>query len=267
MLKEPEITLQKVLSWIRQYFEENGKNCSAVVGISGGKDSSVTAALLAEALGKKKVVGVLMPNGEQKDIEDAREIIRSLGIRSLTVNIKSAVDQLTEAIAHSEGFPAVAGQESLSRDAKINLPARIRMTTLYAIAQNLPEGGRVANTCNRSEDYVGYSTKFGDAAGDFAPLSSLLTEEVRQIGALLPIPKRLVVKTPSDGLSGLSDEDKLGFTYAMLDHYILTGECADDKKREKIDRMHRMNLHKLKPMPYFPLEAQERTSGKQGRHR
>ena len=127
------------------------------------------------------------------------------------------------------------------------------MTTLYAVAQSLPNGARVANTCNRSEDYVGYSTKYGDAAGDFSPLANILVEEVRQLGSALGLPEHLVQKTPSDGLSGQSDEDKLGFTYATLDHYITTGECDDAATRERIDALHTMNLHKLKPMPAFQL--------------
>ena len=147
------------------------------------------------------------------------------------------------------------GITKLSRDSEINLPPRLRMSTLYAIGQACPNGGRVANTCNRSEDYIGYSTKFGDAAGDFSPLSNLLVHEVIQIGEVLGIPERLTKKAPSDGLSGMTDEDKIGFTYAVLDHYILTGECEDEATKAKIDRMHRLNLHKLQLMPaYKPAE-------------
>ena len=132
------------------------------------------------------------------------------------------------------------------------------MATLYAVGQTMPGGARVANTCNRSEDYVGYSTKYGDAAGDFTPLANLLVHEVRQIGAVLDIPQHLVQKTPSDGLSGMSDEDKLGFTYEQLDHYVLTGECDDEAVKAKIDRLHLANLHKLRLMPAFELkETQE----------
>mgnify|MGYP000372482338 FL=1 len=131
------------------------------------------------------------------------------------------------------------------------MPARIRMTTLYAVGQMLPQGGRVANTCNLSEDWVGYSTKYGDAAGDFSPLSHLLVHEVRQIGHALGLPGSLVDKTPSDGLSGSTDEERLGFTYAVLDRYVLTGECPDEAVRARIDRLHALNLHKLRLMPSF----------------
>lgn len=139
----------------------------------------------------------------------------------------------------------------MSNQTRVNLPARIRMTTLYAIAQSLPNGGRVANTCNLSEDYVGYSTKYGDAAGDFSPLSGLLVSEVKQIGYELPIPRDLVDKTPSDGLCGKTDEDNLGFTYAQLDAHIETGTCGVSEIDSKIETMHEHNLHKLRLMPHF----------------
>ncbi len=254
MLTDPKKTKDEIVQWIRDYFAENGPTCSAVIGISGGKDSSVVAALLAEALGKDRVVGVLMPNGVQPDIADSEEIVNLLGIPHVTVNIAAGYAGMTSAINEALAGGGVPGAEKLSRDSEINLPPRLRMSTLYAIAQALPNGGRVANTCNRSEDYIGYSTKYGDAAGDFSVLSNLLVHEVIQIGEILGLPERLTKKTPSDGLSGMSDEDKIGFTYAVLDHYILTGECADEAVKAKIDRMHRLNLHKLRLMPAYQLD-------------
>jgi len=253
MLKNPEQTKNEIVTWIRNYFKENGPECSVVVGISGGKDSSVTAALCAEALGKDRVVGVMMPDGVQSDIADSREIVNLLGIPNITVNINAGTQGLSKVIDAELEKGVLEGVSGLSRDSHINLPPRIRMSTLYAIAQSLPKGGRVVNTCNRSEDYIGYSTKYGDAAGDFSPLANLLVHEVIQIGEVLGLPERLTKKTPSDGLSGMSDEDKIGFTYATLDHYILTGECEDENIKNKIDRMHRLNLHKLQLMPSFPL--------------
>ena len=214
MLANPRQTADDLAEWIRRYFEENGPKCSAVVGLSGGKDSTVTAALCVKALGAGRVVGVLMPDGVQADIEDAREIARVLGIRIVEVNIHAAVEGLRGALEASPGLLELSGTDGLTRDAAINMPARIRMTTLYAVGQMLPQGGRVANTCNLSEDWVGYSTKYGDAAGDFSPLSHLLVHEVRQIGHALGLPGSLVDKTPSDGLSGSTDEERLGFTYA-----------------------------------------------------
>ena len=238
-----EAEIEHIVAWIRDWFENNGPKANAVIGISGGKDSSIVAALLVKALGKERVVGVLMPNGEQKDIADSKKVVEVLGIRHFIVNINPAVEGEYAALR-------AAGVE-IGKDAIINTPPRIRMTTLYAIAQSLPEGGRVTNTCNRSEDWVGYSTKYGDAAGDFSPCSDYLVCEMLQIGDALGLPKELIHKTPSDGLSGMSDEDKLGFTYATLDHYVLTGEIDDQATKEKIDRLHRLNLHKLQTIPMY----------------
>lgn len=229
------------VQWIRDFFEENGKGCNAVVGISGGKDSSIVAALCAEALGKDRVIGVLMPCGEQADIDMAQLLVDTLGIRHYIVNIKDAVDGLTAAVP----FP-------LSDQSRVNLPPRIRMATLYAVSQS--HNGRVANTCNLSEDWVGYSTRYGDAAGDFSPCSHLTVDEMKQIGRVLGLPPALVDKTPIDGLCGKTDEENLGFTYAELDRYIRTGEIDDLVHKELIDRKHAANLFKLQLMPAFEPE-------------
>ena len=238
-----EAEIENIVAWIRDWFENNGPKANAVIGISGGKDSTIVAALLCKALGKDRVIGVLMPNGEQKDIADSKKVVEVLGIKHFIVNINPAVEGEYEALR-------AAGVE-IGKDAIINTPPRIRMTTLYAIAQSLPEGGRVTNTCNRSEDWVGYSTKYGDAAGDFSPCSDYLVCEMLKIGDALGLPADLIHKTPSDGLSGMSDEDKLGFTYATLAHYVLTGEIEDQATKEKIDRLHRLNLHKLQTIPMY----------------
>ena len=243
MIKDVEKTVNELIEWIKQYFEKNGKGCSAVLGVSGGKDSSVTAALLAKALGTDRVVGVMMPDGVQSDISDSIQLVEFLGIKNLTVNIGETTTALKAALE-------TAGS-AITKDTKINIPPRVRMTVLYAVAQGLENGGRVINTCNRSEDFIGYSTKFGDSAGDVSVLAGFTVEEVLQIGEYLGLPDNLVHKKPSDGLSGMSDEDKIGFSYAVLDKYIATGICEDDAIREKIDRMHRLNLHKLELMPHF----------------
>lgn len=229
------------VKWIRDFFEENGKDCNAVVGISGGKDSSIVAALCVEALGKERVIGVLMPCGEQADIDKAKLLVNTLGIKHYIVNIKDAVDGLTNSIPFE-----------LNVQSKTNLPPRIRMSTLYAVSQS--HNGRVANTCNLSEDWVGYSTRYGDSAGDFSPCSFLTVDEVKQIGRLLGLPGELVDKVPIDGLCGKTDEDNLGFTYAELDRYIRTGEIDNIEHKEKIDRMHKINQFKLKLMPAFKPE-------------
>ncbi len=238
-------TTEDIIKWIQTWFDKNGKEAKAVIGISGGKDSSIVAALLVQALGRDRVIGVLMPNGEQADIKDSLELVAHLDLKYRIVNIKDSVDAVYKQLEE-------AGVE-ITEDIKINTPPRIRMTTLYAVAQSFKEGGRVANTCNKSEDYVGFSTKFGDAASDFAPTADLTVRQILEIGDYLKLPYHLVHKTPSDGLCGKSDEEKFGFTYKILDHYIETGECEDDVIKEKIDRMHFANLHKLQPMPTFRL--------------
>ena len=228
------------VQWIRDFFEANGNGCNAVVGISGGKDSSIAAALCVEALGKDRVIGVLMPQGEQHDIDKAFMLVNHLGIKHYVVNIKDAVDGIIK------NLPA---EIEITAQTIQNIPPRVRMTTLYAVSQSC--NGRVCNTCNLSEDWVGYSTRYGDSVGDFSPLSTLTVQEVKQIGHLLNLPSELVEKTPIDGLCGKSDEENLGFTYAELDNYIRTGEIADPVKKEMIDRKHKMNLFKLQLMPAF----------------
>ena len=242
---DAKLVKDQVVQWIRDWFEENGKGCNAVLGVSGGKDSSVVAALCAEALGKDRVIGVTMPNGVQKDIDDSMRLINHLGIRHCNVNIGDTYQTLMEAVKEQLGTLGV----DVSNQTIINMPPRLRMTTLYAVSQSL--NGRVANTCNLSEDWVGYSTRYGDAAGDFSPLGGLTVREVIAIGKELGLPIDLVEKTPSDGLCGKTDEDNLGFTYAMLDHYIRTGECVDPNVKALIDDKHVKNLFKLKPIPHF----------------
>ena len=237
---DPVKVKDQCVAWIRKFFEENGKGCNAVLGISGGKDSSICAALCVEALGKDRVIGVLMPNGEQADIDCAYALCEHLGIRHFVVNIHDAVEGVKNAMP--EGV-------ELSRQAIINLPPRIRMSTLYAVSQSF--NGRVVNTCNLSEDWVGYSTRYGDAAGDFSPLAKLTVAEVKQIGMILNLPKFLVEKIPSDGLCGKTDEDNLGFLYSELDRYIRTGEIDDPAKKARIDHLHKINLFKLQLMPVF----------------
>jgi len=232
----------KCVQWIKDWFEENGKGCNAVVGISGGKDSTVVAALCVEALGKERVIGVLMPCGEQADIDMARKLVNHLEIKSYEVNIQAAVDGIMSALPDIE----------ISTQTKTNLPPRIRMTTLYAVSQSV--NGRVANTCNLSEDWVGYSTRYGDSVGDFSPLSRLTVTEVKAIGRVMNLPEDLVDKVPIDGLCGKTDEENLGFTYAMLDKYIREGICEDEEKRARIDDLHKKNLFKLELMPCFELE-------------
>ncbi|MBQ2093879.1 MAG: NAD(+) synthase [Ruminococcus sp.] len=229
------------VQWIRGFFEKSGKGCNAVVGISGGKDSSIVAALCVEALGKDRVIGVLMPCGEQSDIDMAKLLVDTLQIKHYIINIKDAVDGLTAAIPFE-----------LSEQSRVNLQPRIRMSTLYAVSQS--NNGRVANTCNLSEDWVGYSTRYGDSVGDFSPCSGITVAEMKQIGRLLGLPDALIDKAPSDGLCGKTDEDNLGFSYAELDRYIREGVIENQEHKALIDRKHELNLFKLEVMPSFKPE-------------
>lgn len=237
--------VEATVKWIQDWFAENGPDCNAIIGISGGKDSSITAALLVEALGKDRVIGIMMPNGEQSDMDMALLLVNYLGINHYVINIAAAYNGAVKDIE--------CAISELSNDSLINLAPRLRMATLYAVGQS--RNGRVANTCNLSEDWVGYSTRYGDAAGDFSPISSFTTAEIRAMGRVLGVPDILIEKVPSDGLSGMSDEDKLGFTYEVLDRYIRTGEIEDATAKERIDTLHERNLFKLRYMDSFKYEG------------
>lgn len=230
------------VQWIRDWFKDNGPFCKAIVGISGGKDSSIVAALCVEALGKNRVFGVLMPQGTQKDIKCAKELVDFLDIDFTEINIGEVCSILEKEVSNGLGGPC-------TRQTLTNLPARIRMTTLYAVSQSM--SGRVANTCNLSEDWIGYSTRYGDSVGDFSPLSNLTVTEVKAIGYELGLPKHLIDKVPEDGLSGKTDEDNLGFTYEELDKYIREGIKPEIEKKIRIDDLHKYNLFKLQLMPSF----------------
>jgi NAD+ synthase len=234
----PEKAANECIEWIRRWFDENGPGCSAVLGISGGKDSSVAAALCVKALGAERVIGVLMPQGEQFDIEYSHELCELLGIRKIEVNIGKTVEALKAA------FPFEPSVQTVT-----NIPPRIRMAVLYAVSQS--NNGRVANTCNFSEDWVGYATRYGDGAGDFGSISHFTVQEVKAIGRYLGLPEKFVEKPPLDGLCGRTDEDNLGFTYAMLDAYIREGIEPPAEIKEKIDRLHRINQFKLRYFDTF----------------
>ncbi len=236
---------ERLIEWIREWFENNGKGCNAVVGISGGKDSTVCAGLCARALGKDRVIGVLMPNGVQADISDSIAVCEHLGIRYVTFNIEGAYKaEMAELSRVSEELGFEITPQTVQ-----NLPPRLRMSTLYAVSQSV--NGRVINTCNLSEDYVGYSTRYGDECGDVGLLRNLTVDEVLQIGDYIGMPDFLVHKAPSDGLCGKTDEDNLGFRYETLDRYIRTGVCEDEAIKANIDRRHKMNLFKMRFMDTF----------------
>ncbi|MBE5917710.1 MAG: NAD(+) synthase [Pseudobutyrivibrio ruminis] len=236
---------KQLIEYTREWFNRFGNDSKAVIGISGGKDSSVTAAVLKEALGADRILGIIMPNGKMTDLEDAKLLVEHLGIPNEIIPITDYYNAAVETFENAQTLNVTA-------DLRINLAPRLRMATLYAVAQGQGVTSFVVNTCNASEDYVGYSTKFGDAAGDVSLLQDFTVTEVLQIGEYLGLPEKLVHKIPSDGLSGMSDEDKLGFTYAQLDEYI-SDENANIPAdiRESIERKHVANLHKLQLMPAY----------------
>ena len=241
---------EKLISWIKEWFEQNGPNCNAVLGISGGKDSTICAKLCVEALGADRVIGILMPNGEQRDIDYSYKVCEILGIKYFVHNIGDTV----ESVLHN----MIENNLIISEQTTVNLPARIRMSTLYAYSQSL--NGRVVNTCNLSEEMVGYSTRWGDSVGDFSPLGNLTVMEVLEIGDYLGLPKELVHKTPIDGLnikedgSYVTDEDNLGVTYAEIDSYLgVNPTMIDNITWAKVDDLVHKSVFKRKPIPTFKV--------------
>lgn len=254
------IEIEKIKNFIKEYFAENAsEGAPAIVGISGGKDSAVVAALCKEALGTDRVIGVLMPYGDQKDIDDSNAVCENLGIRRMIVDIKPSVDMLEKTLNYNTSF--VVLKPSLS-----SMKARMRMVALFGISQSVE--GRVANTCNLSEDWIGYFTAGGDGAGNFAPLANYLCSEVIDMAKYLELPEVVWTKAPSDGLCGMTDEESFGFTYDYLDSYLASGEVilesndkeminklsgGDDVLDKKICEMHERAMFKLTDMPRCEL--------------
>ena len=245
-----EKVTEGAINWIREWFDENGKGCNAVLGISGGKDSLIVGKLCVEALGADRVIGVMMPCGVQKDISDSIRVCEYLGIKNYTINIEGAVNATLKQMGD-------AGIE-ISNQTIVNLPPRIRMSTLYAVSQS--HNGRVSNNCNLSEDICGFSTRFGDSVGDFSPLSNLTTVEIIQIGDYLGLPYDLVHKVPMDGLNVnendeyITDEDILGVRYSDIHLYAREPEVLKETNPEVFEAIRQKeikNAFKLKPMPAY----------------
>lgn len=238
----------RLIYWTKDSMKNSGGK-TAVIGISGGKDSSVVASLCVKALGNENVVGVLMPDGVQSDISFAEELCEELNIKHSIVNIESMSLAFSNALKEIEG-DIIKG---VTEQTTLNLPPRIRMTLLYAVSQSI-ENSRVINTSNISEDWVGYATVYGDTAGAFSPLGMLTSDEVIQLGGYLGLPDKFIYKDPSDGLTGKTDEDIFGFTYETLNRYIREGVCEDERVKIRIDNMHKYSRHKFLPIPMFPSE-------------
>lgn len=235
-------TKNDIVKWMKEWAKDNAQDCQFIVGISGGKDSSVVAALCVEAFGRDRVVGVLMPQGNQKDINYSKMLCEHLGIENYTINIFEACRTIKHEVKN-------ALYDHWSLQSSINLPARVRMATLYAVAQTL--NGRVANTCNLTETLLSFETRWGDSVGDFAPISDLTVQEVKAVGYELGLPKELIEKVPCDGLCGKTDEEALGLQYSVVDRYIRTGEIDDIDTKNKIDEKVKKYRFKREPIPYF----------------
>ena len=236
----PQIQLAGLLEWMAEQMNAcHGK--TAVIGISGGKDSSTVAALAVAAYGKENVMGVLMPDGVQPDIDYSNGLVDVLGIPHVTINIHDAVQGVVKEMERVGLTP--------SRQTLVNLPSRVRMATLYAVAQTV-EQGIVINTSNLSEDWVGYCTIYGDSAGAFSPLGMYTTEEVVALGRQLGLPEKFLIKPPSDGLTGLTDEDNLGFPYRAVNEYVRRG-VVDPAIKERIDTLHRASRFKFQTLPVY----------------
>ncbi len=236
---------QGIIDWIKLKMRDSGGK-KIVIGISGGKDSSVVAALCVAALGKENVIGVLMPDGVQCDISYAEELCEILDIKCTTVNIQPMTSAFFSQIDKVERDLI----KETSTQSILNLAPRVRMTLLYAISQSI-EDSRVVNTSNLSEDWIGYATLYGDTAGAFAPLGMFTSDEVIQIGDFIGLPDKFVYKEPSDGLTGKSDEDVFGFSYEVLNRYIREGIIEDSAIKNRIDTMNKYSRHKFLPIPMY----------------
>ena len=243
---DPAAEVENITSFIKNYFIKNGPNSKAIIGISGGKDSTVAAALLCRALGSERVIGVLMPQDIQTDIEDSRRVCEILNIDYYEINIGSICDKIYNQINQEFDKDFDISDYSVVSN---NTPSRVRMTVLYAIAGAM--NGRVVNTCNYSENMIGWNTKFGDTAGDFSLFYDYTVTEVKQIGRYLSLPTDLIDKAPADGLCGKTDEDKFGFTYEVLDKYLRNDNSTPDYDTLlKIETMKKAGQHKHSNIPY-----------------
>lgn len=241
-------TTKKLIAGIQMWFEKNGKGCNACVAMSGGKDSTIVAKLCVEALGKDRVIGVGIPDANQ-GLNEADEIAKWLDIQFLVVNIGKITGEVYALTRNLGIMPTEMSTQ--------NVPPRARMMMLYALSQSL--NGRVIGTCNASENYIGYFTKYGDGASDFEPIAELTVHELYQVGDALGIPRKWTYKTPDDGLPhSMPDDEKFekkGFNYEKLDKYIRTGTSGDAVADNAIEKMHRQNLFKLNPVEVINIRS------------
>lgn len=239
--KELKIHIDKIVSWIQECVKKAGAK-GVVIGNSGGKDSAIVIALASKALGKENVLTVGMPcQSKEKDLEDAKLVAQTFGVKILEINLTDTYEKLEEEINKKM-------EVELNKEAKINIKPRLRMTTLYAIAQS--HNYLVMGTGNLCEAMVGYTTKWGDSASDFNPIANFTVDEVLKMGEILGVPEKIIRKAPSDGLSDKSDEEKMGITYKEVAEYIETGKTAEDKMK-KIEKRYMNSKHKREKIPTY----------------
>ena len=233
----------KIVEWIRDYYRTNNLK-GAVLGVSGGKDSAVVAGLMSEAIGPENVVGLTLPcHSRQMDADGAKLVADHFGFELLNVDLTDVCDLFESNIDKLGDF--TAEQRS---DSSINLKPRLRMSTVYYMAALLSKvkGGTyiVPGTSNACELYVGYFTKGGDSVFDIAPIYNLTVDEVIGVGEALGVPEEVLYRVPDDGLSGKSDEEKMGVKYADISS-LIKGEEVDELEREKIEKLHAKTRHKF----------------------
>lgn len=246
MLSEIELRkhIDKIVLWIQDYVNKVGAK-GVVIGNSGGKDSATVIALASLALGKEKVLTVGMPcQSKEKDLEDAKLVAQTFGVKILEINLTDTYEKLEKELNTKIG-------NELSEEAKINIKPRLRMTTIYAIAQNY--NYLVMGTGNLCEAMVGYTTKWGDSASDFNPIANFTVDEVLKMGEILGVPEKIIKKTPSDGLSDKSDEEKMGITYKEVAEYIEIGK-TNEEKMKKIEKRYMNSKHKREKIPTYDFE-------------
>lgn len=236
-MRDYEKELKDRVEFIKDILESSG--CSGVVyGNSGGKDSALVGILCKKAT--DNVLGVIMPCQSKRnfneDMSDALKVAEKFDIETVTVDLSDVKSEICNSIEKVSRITDAAG---------VNIAPRLRMTTLYAIAQS--RGALVAGTGNRSEGYMGYFTKWGDGAFDFNPIADLTVTEIYEFLRFLDAPEEIIEKAPSAGLyEGQTDEKDMGISYAAIDNYLLTGS-GEPGEIEKIEAAHKKSLHKLNP--------------------
>ena len=250
MLEKKELYkhVENAIKWIKGYVENSGAK-GVVVGNSGGKDSAVVIAMATKALGCDRVLAVSMPcYSLDSDVEDAELVASTFGVKMLNIDLNNTFD------VYEKMINSVLNSEltmELNDESKVNSKPRLRMTTLYSIAQTM--NYLVIGTGNLCEIMVGYTTKWGDNSCDFNPIGNFTVEEVLEIGKYLGVPENILLKSPADGLGFQTDEEKMGIKYKQISEMIETGN-TDEIAKERIINMYNKSKHKRTLPPIYKFE-------------